>query len=111
GEHHVIPYSRARIEQFSPNSAAVLEIRHRRDLEVLENVYTNSVLLGDESSEGWGVTYKTEFHMTGDSGLFQPLPSWERKGYRPDEYGRWLLGAWQARSAAGPAPLDAPRHE
>ena len=34
--------------------------------------------------------------MTGDSHLFPPRPQWEAKGYRPDEYSRWLLGDWRA---------------
>ena len=33
--------------------------------------------------------------MTGDSRLFPPRPQWEAKGYRPDEYSRWLLGDWR----------------
>ncbi len=28
--------------------------------------------------------------MTSDSDLFSPLPKWEDKGYRPDDYGRWV---------------------
>ena len=33
--------------------------------------------------------------MTNDSHLFSPRPAWEAKGYRPDEYSRWLLGDWR----------------
>ena len=33
--------------------------------------------------------------MTNDSRLFPPRPRWEAKGYRPDEYSRWLLGDWR----------------
>ena len=33
--------------------------------------------------------------MTNDSRLFSPRPRWEAKGYRPDEYSRWLLGDWR----------------
>ena len=33
--------------------------------------------------------------MTNDSHLFPPRPQWEAKGYRPDEYSRWLLGDWR----------------
>ena len=32
--------------------------------------------------------------MTNDSKLFPPRPKWEAKGYRPDEYSRWLKGDW-----------------
>ena len=89
------PYTRAQVEQFSPRSRAILEIQSRRDLEILEKIYANSVLLGDDGPDGWGIKYATEFHMTNDSKLFPPRPTWEAKGYRPDEYSRWLKGDWR----------------
>lgn len=95
GEELATPYSRAQVERFSPHSLAVLEIQSKRDLEILEKIYSNSVLLGDQSPDGWGIKYSTEFHMTNDSKLFPPRPWWEERGYRPDEYSRWLKGAWR----------------
>ncbi len=89
------PYTRAQIQRFSPKSRALLEIQSQRDLEILEKIYANAVLLGDDGPDGWGISYATEFHMTGDSKLFPPRPQWEAKGYRPDEYSRWLLGDWR----------------
>ncbi len=89
-ERHVVPYQRAQVERFSPNTLAILEIRTRRDLEVLEKIYANSVLLGDDGPDGWGIKYAREFDMTNDSKLFPPRPQWEAEGYRPDEYGRWV---------------------
>ena len=53
------------------------------------------MLLGDGGSDGWGVRYATEFHMTNDSKLFPPRQMWEEKGYQPDEYSRWLKGNWR----------------
>ena len=88
------PYTRAQVEQFSPKSRAILEIQSRRDLEILEKIYANSVLLGDDRPDGWGIKYVREFDMTNDSKLFPPRPKWEAKGYRPDEYSRWLKGDW-----------------
>ena len=88
-------YTRAQVERFSPSSRAILEIQSHRDLEILEKIYANSVLLGDQGPDGWGIRYATEFHMTNDSRLFPPRPQWEAKGYRPDEYSRWLLGDWR----------------
>lgn len=108
-ERHVVPYSRGQVERFSPKTRAILEIRERRDLEVLEKIYANSVLLGDDSEGGWEIQYATEFHMTNDSQLFPPRPKWEADGYKPDEYGRWIKGDWQQRKPASPAPPDAPR--
>ena len=94
-EEIAVPYSLDQVKQFSPKSCAILEIESQRDLEILEKIYANSVLLGDEGPDGWGIRYATEFHMTNDSKLFPPRPQWEAKGYRPDEYSRWLLGNWR----------------
>jgi hypothetical protein len=94
-ERHILEYPRQRIEQFSPNSKAILEIRSERDLRVLEKMYANGILLGDDSPQGWGIKYATEFHMTADSKLFPPRPQWEAKGCQADEYGHWLKGNWQ----------------
>jgi hypothetical protein len=94
-ERFVTPYTRERVTRFSPKSKAILEIQSARDLEILENIYANSVLLGDESPDGWGIKYACEFHMTNDSKLFPPRPKWEAEGYQPDEYSRWLKGNWR----------------
>ena len=94
-EDMATPYTRKQVERFSPNSRAILEIQSARDLEILEKIYANGVLLGDDGPDGWGIKYATEFHMTNDSHLFPPRPEWEAKGYRPDEYSRWLLGDWR----------------
>lgn len=89
-ERHALAYPRERVTQFSPRSSAILEIQSERDLAVLEKMYRNSVLLGDLGPEGWGITYAREFDMTNDSKLFPPRTDWERKGYRPNEYGMWI---------------------
>ncbi|MGI6454017.1 MAG: Eco57I restriction-modification methylase domain-containing protein [bacterium] len=94
-EQYVTEYPRDRIHQFSPNSLAILEIQSERDLEILTKIYSNSVLLGDQSEDGWGIKYSTEFHMTNDSKLFPPRTKWEEWGYRPDEYSRWIKGPWK----------------
>jgi len=111
GERFAIPYSREQVEHFSPKTRAILEIRDRRDLEILEKIYANSVLLGDQSKDGWGIKYALEFMMNTDAHLFPPRPKWESEGYRPDEYGRWIKGDWQPRKPGSPAPPDAPRWE
>jgi hypothetical protein len=94
-EQIATPYSREQVGRFSPKSRSILEVESTRDLEILEKIYANSVLLGDEGPDGWGVKYATEFHMTNDSKLFPPRPKWEAQGYRPDEYSRWLKGNWR----------------
>ena len=94
-ENFATAYTREQVERFSPRSRAILEIQSGRDLEILEKIYADSVLLGDDGPDGWGIRYAAEFHMTNDSRLFPPRPQWEAKGYRPDEYSRWLLGDWR----------------
>jgi hypothetical protein len=100
-ERHVLAYPRERVEEFSPYSKAIMEIRVDQELRVLQRIYANGVLLGDKSEHGWGIKYATEFHMTNDSKLFPELPKWEAKEYFPDEYGHWLKGAWQEYSGQG----------
>jgi hypothetical protein len=100
-EKHVLDYPASRVQQFSPKYKAILEIKSHRDLAILEKMYANGVLLGDDSPQGWGIQYATEFHMTNDSKLFPPRPQWEAKGYRPDEYGHWLKGNWQVYEGSG----------
>mgnify|MGYP000910261971 CR=1 FL=1 len=87
----------SQVKTFSPKSGSFLEIRGKRDLEILEKIYGNPnvVLLGDESERGWGIKYGSEYHMTNDAKLFPPIAKWEEKGYRGDEYGHWLKGDWR----------------
>lgn len=85
-----LAYPKERVTAFSPKSLSVLEIRSERDLAVLTKIYANSVLLGDDGPDGWGIRYAREFDMTNDSKLFIPRDKAEAAGYRPDEYGRWI---------------------
>jgi hypothetical protein len=103
-ERYVLAYPRERVLEFSPYSKAILEIRSELDLCLLQKIYANGVLLGDQSSEAWGIKYQQgDFNMTSDSKLFPPRSKWEAQGYQPDEYGHWLKGPWQGYS--GPANI------
>ena len=103
-ENHVLAYPRARVEEFSPYTKAILEIRSEQDLLVLQKVYANGVLLGEQSDDGWGIKYhQGDFNMTSDSKKFPTLPKWEEKGYQPDEYGHWLRGPWS--NYGGPSDI------
>jgi hypothetical protein len=97
-ETRYLQVSVSEIQEFSPRSGAILEIRTPRDLEIVKNLYKNGILLGDKSPDGWNIRYATEFHMTNDSELFPPRWKWEEKGYCADEYGHWLMGNWQPYS-------------
>ena len=90
-----MPYTIKEIEAFSPRSLAILEIRSERDLMLFKKIYHNSVLLGDDDENSWAIRYKLEFMMNANAKLFSPTPQWKTKGYRPDEYGRWLQGDWR----------------
>ncbi|MGO8995855.1 MAG: DUF3696 domain-containing protein [Polyangiaceae bacterium] len=86
-----LAYPAERIHAFSPKSLSVLEIRTTRDLEVLTKIYANSVLLGDDGPEGWGIETGREFHMTDDSKLFIQVDQAEEAGFVADAYGRWVM--------------------
>ena len=88
----MLKFSRKQIEQFSPKSLAITELQAQRDLEILEKLYSrNTVLFDDQSQRGWQIQYAAEeFHLSKESSLFSPLPNWEAKGYRTDDYGRWV---------------------
>ena len=90
GAEATLSYPAERVAAFSPKSLSILEIRSEKDLEVLTKIYANSVLLGDDSEDGWGITYATEFHMTNDSRLFIGRDKAEAAGFQPDPYGRWV---------------------
>ena len=95
-EDHATPFARRQVVQFSPNSRTILEIESRRDLDILEKLYTRGMLLGSSGPNTWGIrNSQGDFNMTSDSHLFPPRPQWEASGYRPDEYGRWLRGEWK----------------
>jgi Eco57I restriction-modification methylase len=89
-DNFMLDYPRRQVEHFSPKSLAIVEAQTRRDLAILDKLYTGTVLLGDQGSTSWQIDYATEFHMTNDSKLFPPLPTWEARGYHPDGYGRWV---------------------
>lgn len=90
--------AREQIRHFSPNSGAILETCSDRDIQILDKLYRNRVLFGTRGEGSWNIRYATEFHMTGDSKLFPRRKAWEDLGYRADEYGHWLKGAWRAYS-------------
>lgn len=99
-EKFFIPYPVSSVQRFSPKSLAFVETRTARDLAIVGKIYSNGDLLGNQGPGAWHINYGCEFHMTGDSKLFPPRPTWEDKGYAPDEYGHWLKGGWQEWTGA-----------
>jgi hypothetical protein len=87
----VLDYEVQRVAAFSPESLSVLEIRSRRDLDVLAKLYSTGLLLGDESARGWGIKYaQGDFNMSTDSESFTQRERAEAEGFKADIYGRWI---------------------
>jgi len=85
----VFDFDRNLIPLFSPKSKSIPEVRTKRDLEICETIYSNSIRIGD-NVPGWEITYSQEFNMTSDSRHFPTLEKWQKKGYVADEFGRWV---------------------
>ena len=77
------------VRKNSPKSLSLIELRSPRDLAIFRKIYSHSIRIGD-NSPGWEIAYAREFDMTNDSRLFPPLAQWETKGYKPDNFGRWV---------------------
>lgn len=91
-----ISYEIGQVTKFSPTTHSILEIQSEKDLAILDKVYSNGILLGTNSAESWRVRYVREFDSSGESKIFMPRPEWDNRGYRPDEYSRWLSGNWRS---------------
>lgn len=94
-ETHAVPYPLTMVRKFSPASHAFFEVHSEKDLKVLQQIYDNCVLFGDEAS-GWGVAHDCEFHTTGDSARRFRNENSVAGGFRADEYSRWLKGKWRS---------------
>ena len=86
----VVPFDRGLIPLFSPRSKSLPELCTKRDLDVCQTIYTNSIRIGDKAL-GWEIDYSTGLHMTNDSRHFPTLEKWQSKGFAPDVFGR-LVG-------------------
>jgi hypothetical protein len=87
----VFEYDRSLVPLFSPHSKSLPEVRTQRDLAICRKIYEHSIRIGD-NVPGWELTFTREFDMTTDAkaGNFSPLEKWKTKGYKPDEFGRWI---------------------
>lgn len=79
---------RDQIAKFSPDTFAIVELRTRADLTILERIYNQGRRLGEVNSD-WRVEYGTEFHMTNDSRLFIARDEAVDRGFAQDACGRW----------------------
>ena len=71
------------LKRFSPNSLSIMEFQTQKDYLLVEKIYGNWPLLGDEISNVWNVKFISEFHITADRNLFNTngsgLPLYEGK--------------------------------
>jgi hypothetical protein len=58
------------VRRFSPETLSIMEFRSRRDLEITQKIYDKHPLLGENVPDAWNIKLAAEFHMTGDSHLF-----------------------------------------
>lgn len=85
-EKYYMDYPIDRIKQFSPYNEIIVEVENRKDIDVIEKAYKNSIYLKDSSELKLNIKYGREFDMTNDSKLFI-----ERKKINSDKsdiYGR-----------------------
>ncbi len=79
---HYIHISPEMIERFSPDSLSLMEFRSQRDYEIVEKIYGDWPLIGQQSGI-WDVKLNREFDMTNDRHLFnthgEGLPLYEGK--------------------------------
>ncbi|KYF78506.1 hypothetical protein BE20_24240 [Sorangium cellulosum] len=86
-----LPLRTEQITLLSPTAGALPELMSGRDLQILENIFANSIRFGDDSVDGWNITHRQEFHMTHDAALFQPSSRHVASSLRPTEIdGIWV---------------------
>ncbi len=72
------------VEKFSPYSNSIMELKNQQDFVIAEKMYKFPAL-GEKIEVKWNIKLTNEFHMTGDSDLFnkegrgEPLPLYEGK--------------------------------
>lgn len=76
--------------EYSPNSKAFLEVDSGNDLKIVNRIYTNGKILGDENRKELIINTKREFDMTNDSNLFVSMSNLDKSIFINDKYGRWI---------------------
>jgi len=87
---NVLLYRKEQIKKFSPNNLGFLEITSSKDSYIIQKIYDNAILLGDESLKGWSLEYAREYDSDTDSKFFNKKVKLENEGFVEDEYGRWI---------------------
>jgi hypothetical protein len=58
------------LSRFSPESLSVMEFQSRTDYEIVDKLYDDWPLLGDQLDHSWNVAFAQDFHITNDRALF-----------------------------------------
>lgn len=86
-----LPFPRAWVRSLSPDSGAFVEVRDRRDLELLRHLHAaGEPLLGPAGGFRWR---QGDFNMTSDRHRFRLRSECERRGWRRADDGTWRRGA------------------
>ena len=59
------------IKKFSPYALNLMEFNFQKEIDVASLLYRKTYFLGDYLKSKWQNSFKREFHMTDDSGLFR----------------------------------------
>jgi hypothetical protein len=88
--------SPAQIAAINPNSKTAPVFRTRRDAELAAQIFARVPVLieegEEETSNPWGLSFMTMFHMSNDSGLFRTAEQLELEGWQRDG-SEWVQGA------------------
>ncbi|WP_394866577.1 Eco57I restriction-modification methylase domain-containing protein [Paraclostridium bifermentans] len=88
-EKYQLSYPINTIYKFSPNNLVILEAENQEIIDLISKIYNNSITIGESGNSKWNITYKQEFHMTGDSHLFIKEAELIEKKLEHDKYGRF----------------------
>lgn len=73
----------SRLKTFDPKHLTVMEVKHSRDISILDSLYSFFPRLGEHDSQAWQPEFGQELHMSGDSDIFETqvsdLPLFEGK--------------------------------
>ena len=58
------------IRRFSPDTLSIMEFRSQRDVDLVQHIYGDWPLLGEQLENTWNVTFAREFNLTDDRDLF-----------------------------------------
>jgi hypothetical protein len=61
------------VSRFSPTALGLMEFNNQADVDVIDRIYGQWPLLGNEVKGTWNATFDAGFHMTNDSDIFEVI--------------------------------------